>query len=235
MSVTTEAKRKPTTERAKKTAEAAGTPPMTARDVIAPPPKLRRRPLLVVASIAAVCLGALFGVWAYTSVTTAQEVVAVRSSVQRGELISREDLVAVRIGVDPALSPIPASHLDGVVGQRAAMDLPAGGLVTRDSIASTVVPAQDMSVVGVALPAALLPGEPLRAGDQVRVVATPGQQGDVEDGEQRSITATVVGIYPDADSDQTVVSVEVSYDQAAELAARAATGKVALVLDSRER
>jgi hypothetical protein len=234
MSVTTEAKRKPTTERAKKTAEAAR-PPTTATDPIAPPPKLRRRPLLVVASIAAVCLGALFGVWAYTSVSTAQEVVAVRSSVQRGELISRDDLVTVRIGVDPALSPIPASHLDGVVGQRAAMDLPAGGLVTRDSIASTVVPAQDMSVVGVALPAALLPGEPLRAGDPVRVVATPGQQGDVDEGEQRSITATVAGIYPDADSDQTVVSVQVPYDQAAELAARAATGKVALVLDSRER
>ena len=233
MSVTTEAKRKPTTERAKKTAEAARAP-MTARDAIAPP-KLRRRPLLVVASIAAVCLGALFGAWAYTSISTAQEVVAVRSSVQRGELISREDLVAVWIGVDPALSPIPASHLDGVVGQRAAMDLPAGGLVTRDSISSTVVPAQDMSVVGVALPAALLPGEPLRAGDQVRVVATPGQQGDVDEGEQRSITATVVGIYPAADSDQTVVSVQAPYDQAAELAARAATGKVALVLDSRER
>src|SRR5512132_2607289 len=189
MSVTTEAKRKPTTERAKKTAEAAGTP-MTARDAIAPPPKLRRRPLLVVASIAAVCLGALFGVWAYTSVTTAQEVVAARSSVQRGELISREDLVTVRIGVDPALSPIPATELDGVVGQRAAMDLPAGGLVTRDSITATVVPAHDMSVVGVALPAALLPGEPLRAGDQVRVVATPGQQGEVTEDEQRSVTAT---------------------------------------------
>src|SRR5215207_6016180 len=97
MSVTTEDKRK-ATERAKKIAEAAGTP-TTARDAIAPPPNLRRRPLLAVASIAAVCLGALFGVWAYTSVTTTQEVVAVRSSVQRGELISREALVAVRIGV----------------------------------------------------------------------------------------------------------------------------------------
>ena len=82
--------------------------------------------------------------------------------------------------------------------------------------------------------AALLPGEPLRAGD-LRVVATPGQQGEVTDGEQRSITATVVGVYSDADSGQTVVSVQVLYDQAAELAARAATGKVAVVLDSRER
>jgi flagella basal body P-ring formation protein FlgA len=234
MSVTTEAKRKATTVRAKNTAEAASSP-MTARDAIAPPPKLRRRPLLVVASVAAVCLGALLGVWAYTSVSTAQEVVAVRSDVQRGALISREDLVTVRIGVDPALSPIPAIEVDGVVGKRAAMDLPSGGLVTRDSIASTVVPAQDMSVVGVALPAALLPGEPLRAGDQVRVVATPGQQGEVTDAEQRSITATVVGVYPNADTGQTVVSVQVPYDQAVELAAHAATGKVAVVLDSRER
>jgi flagella basal body P-ring formation protein FlgA len=234
MSVTTETKTKPATKRANKTTEAAY-PATAAEAAIAPPPKLRRRPLLVVASIAAVCLGGLLGVWAYTSVTTTQEVVAVRSTVPRGALISREHLVTVRIGVDPALKPIPAAQLDGVVGQRAAMDLPAGGLVTEGSLAATVIPAQDMSVVGVAVPATLLPGEPLKAGDQVRVVATPGQQGEVTDGEQRSSTATVVGVYPNAESGQTVVSVEVPYDQAAELAARAATGKVAVVLDSRER
>jgi hypothetical protein len=234
MSVTTEAKTRPATKRADKTAQAA-TPTAGVEAGIAPPPKLRRRPLLVVASVAAVCLGGLLGVWAYTSVTIAEDVVAVRSTVTRGARISREDLVTVRIGVDPALNPIPATQLDTVVGQRAAMDLPAGGLVTQGSIAATVVPAQDMSVVGVAVPAALLPGEPLRAGDHVRVVATPGQQGEVSDGEQRSITATVVGIYPDADNSQTVVSVQVPYEQAAELAAHAATGKVAVVLDSRER
>ena len=234
MSVTTETKSKPATKRANKTTEAAYAA-TAVEAAIAPPPKLRRRPLLLVASIAAVCLGGLLGFWAYTSVTTTQEVVAVRSTVPRGALISREHLVTVRIGVDPALNPIPAAQLDGVVGQRAAMDLPAGGLVTEGSLAATVVPAQDMSVVGVAVPATLLPGEPLRAGDQVRVVATPGEQGEVTDGEQRSSTATVVGVYPNADSGQTVVSVQVPYDQAAELAARAATGKVAVVLDSRER
>ena len=77
MSVTTEPKIRPTTRRANKIAEAATTA-VDAR--IAPPPKLRHRPLLVVASVAAVCLGGLLGVWAYTSVTTAQDVVAVRSS-----------------------------------------------------------------------------------------------------------------------------------------------------------
>ena len=209
--------------------------PSQASTPIAPPPKLRRRPVLVVASVAAICLGALLAVWAYTSLSTAQGVVAMRSSVQRGELISREDLIAVRVGVDPALKPIPAAQLESVAGQRAAMDLAAGGLVTRDAVAATVLPARDMSIVGVALPPALLPGEPLKAGDQVRVVATPGQQGDVTEKKQRFIQASVVGVHPDLDNGHTVVSVQVPYDQAAELAARAATGKVALVLDSRER
>ena len=209
--------------------------PSQALTPIAPPPKLRRRPILVVASVAAICLGALLAVWAYTSLSTAREVVAMRSSVQRGEVISRDDLIAVRVGVDPALKPIPAAKLESVAGQRAAMDLAAGGLVTSDGIAATVIPARDMSIVGIALPASLLPGEPLQAGDEVRVIATPGQQGDVTNKKQRSIAASVVGVHPDSDNGQTVVSVQVPYDQAAELAARAATGKVALVLDSRER
>jgi hypothetical protein len=52
MSVTTETKSRPATKRAHKTAEG----PTTAVETgIAPPPKLRRRPLLVVASVAAVC------------------------------------------------------------------------------------------------------------------------------------------------------------------------------------
>lgn len=46
MSVTTEAKTKPATKRANKTAEPVG-PAMAVEAAITPPPKLRRRPLLV--------------------------------------------------------------------------------------------------------------------------------------------------------------------------------------------
>jgi hypothetical protein len=83
MSVTTEAKSRPATKRRTRSAEG----PTTGVEAgIAPPPKLRRRPLLVVVSVAAVCFGGLLGVWAYTSVTTAEDVVAVRSTIQRGAL-----------------------------------------------------------------------------------------------------------------------------------------------------
>ena len=200
------------------------------------PPRLRRRPALVAASIAAICLGSLLAVWAYTSTSTAQGVLAVRNTVPRGELITREDLMTAQVGVDPALKPLPASAAEAVVGKRAAMDLAAGGLVTQEGITSVVVPAKGMSVVGVSLPPALMPAVPLQSGDRVRIVATPGEQGDVAARTTpESIEATVVGMRGGQDNVQTVVDVSVPFEQAAELAARAATGKVALVLDSRER
>ena len=92
-----------------------------------------------------------------------------------------------------------------------------------------------MSIVGVGLSSAQLPGEPLLVGDRVRVVATPGVSGEVTAGEPVTIAATVVGVRVNDENGQSVVSVQVPQGDAAELAARAATGNVALVLDSRER
>ena len=134
---------------------------------LAPPPRLRRRPALVAASVAAVCVGALLAVWAYSSLSTAQSVLAVRTTVHRGEVITRDELVAVQVGVDPALRPVSTGQLEQVVGRRAALDLPAGALLTGEAVTDAVVPAAGLSVVGVALTAAQMPSTPLTAGDQV--------------------------------------------------------------------
>ena len=128
------------------------------------PPRLRRRPLLVVVSVALVCLGALVAAWAFTAVSSAQPVVAVRDGIGRGEVIGRADLVVVRVGVDPALRPVPADQLDVVVGRRAATDVAAGGLLTADAVTDQLLPRVGWSVVGVAVPPSSLPGEPLRPG-----------------------------------------------------------------------
>lgn len=202
---------------------------------VVPAPKLRRRPVLVAASVAAVCLGALLGVWTWSSTSNTHEVVALRQDVTRGETITQSDLVAVQVGLDPSLKTIPGDRLSSLVGQRAAMDMAAGALVTAAAVTKAVLPSEGMSIVGVALPPSLMPGERLLNGDHVRVVATPGQQGDLGQEPPATITATVVGLYPNGENGETVVSLEVPEGQAAELAARAAAGKVALVLDSRER
>jgi hypothetical protein len=97
------------------------------------------------------------------------------------------------------------------------------------------MPAAGQSLVGVALQPAQLPTEPLRAGDRVRVVDTPTSQADPPAATPDTIPAVVVSTEALDDGRQTIVNVTVPSAQAADLAARVATGRIALILDSRER
>lgn len=197
------------------------------------PPRMRRRPMLIVASALAVCLGALLTVWAWSATTSSTEVVAVRATVMRGQLIDRSDLMTVRIGADPSLHTVPTTQLDAVVGQRAALDVAAGGLLTSDAVTPAVVPAAGQSLVGVALEPGRMPASPLQAGDRVRFVLTPGPQGDSA-APGATLDGTVQGVTV-LESGTSVVDALVPNANAADLAAAASTGRVALVLDSRER
>ena len=202
---------------------------------LVPPPKLRRRPALVAGGIVAICLGALIAGWAWTATTNTHEVLVTRHSIERGAVIESDDLARVQISADPALKPLPASTFDNVVGQRAALDIASGGLLTAEATTSAVVPASGMSVVGVALTPAQVPGLTLQAGDRVRVVATPAQGAAPASGTPQFSEADVVGVRADAETGQLVVDLLVPHAEATVLAARVATGNVALVLDSRER
>jgi hypothetical protein len=66
----------------------------------------------------------------------------------------------------------------------------------------------------------------------VRIVVTPGEGGDQPSGSPQFTAARVVDSRTDAANGRTVVDVEVPYADCSVLAARAATGNVALVLDS---
>jgi hypothetical protein len=215
-------------EREHATAAGRAVPPIVA------PPKLRRRPGLIALSVALVCLGALVGGWLWLSASNAQEVLALRQTVHRGELIADEDLQAVRVSLDPALHPVPASARDAVVGKRASVDLAAGGLLPAGAVTDETVPQPGMSVVGLSLTGAQLPAEDLVSGDPVRVVSTPGEQGEVGTGAPATIEAVVVGVTTDPETGARIVDVTVPRTDAPRLAAWAATGKVAVILDSAE-
>jgi len=202
---------------------------------LAPPPKLRRRPALVVVAVAAVLLGALLAAWAWTSTTNTQDVLVARSTIERGEVIVAEDLARVRLSTDPALKPVAASQFDQVVGQRAAYDVAAGAMLTPDSFTTAVEPSGDNSIVGVALTPAQAPGLNLVTGDRVRVVVTPAQGEELPVGSPMFSDATVAGVHVSEETGQMIVDLLVPHADAAVLAARAATGNVSLVLDSRER
>ena len=189
----------------------------------------------MVAAIGAISIGALLAGWAWTATTTTQEVLVARATIERGEVIGAEDLARLRVSADPALRPVPSTELDQVVGQRAALDIAAGGLLTPNSLTTEVVPSEGQSVVGIALTPERAPGLELQNGDRVRVVVTPTQGETLPAGTPLSSDATVVGVHTSTQSGQAVVDLLVPRADAAVLATRIATGNITLVLDSRER
>lgn len=209
--------------------------------VVANPSKQRRRPILIGLSVLLVILGAVMTAWLMNRVSDTDPVIAVASSVQRGEIIEASDLVVVQAVPDPGLSVIPADQIDSIVGSRAAVDLSVGGVLTPDSFSQELLPASGMSVVGVAVPATMLPATSFVRGDQVRVVAS-GSGGATTDEAAGGVdqpwvmTAEVVSVVTlDGSAGQAVlVDVLVPHEQAADLAARSGAGDVALILDSRE-
>jgi len=218
---------------------AGGPPPPLAPAPAAPKAtaraKVRRRPLVFAFCAVLVAAGALGAAFAFTSVNHTQEVLVVNRDVARGQTIEPADLSVVRVGVDPALTPIRGSERSSIEGTRAAVDLWAGTLLSDQQVTESLVPGQGESLVGIGLTAAQMPSEPLYAGDSVRIVTTPGDQGEVTDQDPVTIEATVVGVTRVEETGETVVDVSVPHEDSADLAARAATGRVSLVLDARQR
>ena len=117
-----------------------GEPTSAPGEQFAPPPKLRRRPVLIAASVAAICLGALASMWAYQSTSDAQSVLAVRQTISAATS-SADDLMTVNISVDPALKPLSSDQASSVVGKHAALDMSARG-VTQDQVTEQALPAR---------------------------------------------------------------------------------------------
>lgn len=198
---------------------------------MAPPPKLRRRPLLWALGIALIALGALGAAYVATAVSNTESVLALRADVDRGQLIDVEDLIVAQVSADPALDPVAADAQDIVIGQRATRDLNAGSLLTTDSYSDQVIPAAGDSLVGVALTSAQLPAGGVRPGETVRIINTPAAQDELPKTAPTTITATVVSLRENGDLGTLVVDVTVPTDVATDLASLVATGRIALVVD----
>lgn len=211
-----------------------GTPPAASRPP-ASPPKLRRRPWLAMVSIMLVTLGGVAAWWLVTSSSTAEPVLAVARTVDRGTVIEDGDLIVATVAPDPALRTVPASNREEIVGQRATADLSAGSLLTPGSVAAGLVPEQGQSLVGIPVTDGQIPSTALRPGDAVRLVATPRAGDDLPEAPPEAFDATVVTTDVIEETGAVVVDVTVPTDSAARVAALAGTGRVVIVLDPREQ
>ena len=159
-------------------------------------------------------------------------VLAVARPVPIGQEIRPGDLSSVRISIDPALRPIPASELSSVVGRAAAVPLVPGALLTRGQIADSAGLPKGKVVVGLALKAGQLPANTLRVGDQVLVVATGSNRAEQADGAVLVRQATVYGLGSSSHGvdGTTTISIVVDEADAASVATAGSAGQISVVL-----
>ena len=232
---TTTAQKPPPAESATTSPTPAGFPAdpgQTTPTPFSPPPKLRRRPGLIALAIVLIAVGGLLAAWLTTTVGNTHPVLTMRADVPRGAVINAADLTVAMVPDDPALNTVPSGQREQVIGKYAAADLTAGSTLTPNSFTDKPFPEAGKSVVGVSLTLAQLPAQPLHPGDNVRIVTTPRTQDDPPKDDPASIVAAVVAARAQPDGTHVVVDVTVPTADAAGLAARAATGRVALILDS---
>jgi hypothetical protein len=198
-----------------------------------PMPVRRRRPALLALAIALVVLTAAANAWLFATSDSKVEVLAVARPVPFGQVIADEDLTVARITADPAVETISASDRGSVVGKRAAVALLPRTMLTRAAVTDETVPAVGQQLVPIAVKPSQLPATPLSAQDRILIVSTPQADADPPTADPQSTPATVYAVgRPDVNG---VVVVDVLVDTAAGplLAARAATGRVMIVLQPR--
>ncbi|MGL4832672.1 MAG: SAF domain-containing protein, partial [Propionibacteriaceae bacterium] len=105
------------------TRSAALTPPLR------PPTKARRRPVLLIIGVLAICLGALGSTALYSSLSHSHQILRVARAVEPGQVVSSADLSIVSLPSISGIDVVPASALADVVGKPAAHELRAGTLL----------------------------------------------------------------------------------------------------------
>lgn len=181
-----------------------------------------------------VALAIVAGLASYVVATQTSQLVSVlttNTDVARGERLEASDFSAILISNGQVTNAVPVAALDSLVGQVAAVDLPAGSLVTTANVAAEVTVEPGLHVVGIPVGPTQKPSAPLVAGDTVLAVFTPIAQGEAPVGEPPTMPATVHAVKSDVEGGLTLVDVVVPAEQATTLAAWAATGRVSLVLD----
>jgi hypothetical protein len=210
-----------------------GRPAEALRGATVVTPKGRRRPGLITAGVALAMLGALVAVWLVTSAGDRIEVVVLARDVPYGATLTSADLALTSVAVDPSVSIVPSDDAASLVGQVAAADLVAGSLLAPGQIMSAVPPGAGEVLVPLPVSSERLPASGLSAGDRLLVVDTPGVAADPPGDAPTSFEVAVARLGAPDLNGVAVIDVVVAEADGPALAARAATGRFALVLVSR--
>lgn len=183
-------------------------------------------------------VSALAVLWLFQSSSDRTGVLALAGPVERGEVVTAEDLVTVEVAADEAIAVTRPGEVDGVVGRVALVDLPAGSLITSSQVASADEVQVGEGVVGLRLEPGQVPALRLTPGTTVSVLLTPpsamaSESLTASQIEARSEVlvdaATVVDAGALGGQGEMVVSLSMTEDQARMVASAATLGRVRLV------
>ncbi len=188
----------------------------------------RRSPQLIALGVLLACLGGLLGAMLFRTSTSSQDVLVMRNSVARGEIIEREDLAVTSIGSISGVSVVPSGQLDAVSGSIASVDLPKGTLVGENSFDGDKF-TLGQSQIGLVLASGRIPVSPLSPGTKVLLVEV-GDRGADQTEITWQVEATVVTT-PKllADGNRWVLDVALPPEFAARTARLAAAENLVLV------
>jgi hypothetical protein len=196
------------------------------------PVRGRRRPWLLGLGALLATLGSLTVVWLVGAAGQRQEVLAVRSDVPYGQVVSADDITIARVSVDPGIAVLPASERDAIVGQVATTRLAPGMLLTGGMVEPSGEPGPGQVLVPIAVPAERMPAGGLRAGDRILAVDAEALGSDGAGSVAATTTAaSVVRVGPVDINGVTVVDVTTPAAAGPRLAVAAANGHVALVVE----
>ena len=191
-------------------------------------PRRGRGPELTIGALI-VAVFALAGTWFYANSTDHDAVLALRNPVERGSIITADDLQVVQINSDDALNVLGRDQAGAVVGQIALNDLSAGTLITTDHVAASAAIEPGDGVVGLALDPGEYPTLSLRPGDRVRVVEVPGGSDTGDADVVLAAEAEIVDVTPIGVQHQLFVSLSVDTSEADAIARAGARDRVRLV------
>ena len=190
----------------------------------------RRRPALLALGVALMATGVLATVWLVSHASERVSVLSVARTIPYGEVITSADVATAEVTVDPTVLTISADQLDDVLGKLAAYKLTPGSLLGPDSLVLAVAPGKGQMLVPVAITSTRMPAAGLSTGDTLLVVDTPAADGDPPTVAPATVQAMVIRLAEPDLNGVTVVDLAVATADGPALAARAATGRIAVVL-----
>ena len=194
---------------------------------------------MIALAVAMAGAGVLISAAVYQRADHQVAVVMVTRSVPAGSVIGAADLVTARVAVGGGIQVIPASQLRAVSGEIAAVALRPATLLAPADLTTAQPPGPGQVLVPAAIKPSVLPASGLSAGDQVLILATPGNQGEPSSQSGTpSLTAPVPAVVEavNAAPDQggfDVVDLLVRSASGPAVAAQVSTGQFALVVTKR--